>query len=82
MEKKIRTILEAIRKESFTPDYQAAATDEELLGLLLSRHFKWDGLAILRTAYAALEDSNFHTDNEVIQGLIDKYAKPTAKAGV
>lgn len=50
-------------------------TDEEAAGLLLSHVFEWNGLAILKACYAALEDANFHTENEVIQQLIDKIEK-------
>lgn len=44
---------------------------ENCLGFALSRFFGFDGTSILRTCYAALEDGNFHKDNEVIQMLIE-----------
>ena len=50
----------------------ANATDAEAIGLLISHHFKWSGLDALRVCYAALEDSNFHGENEIINDLIEK----------
>ncbi len=66
----VSAILEGIKKGSFTDQYQAS--DEEAMGLLISKYFHWDGLSILKAFYEALEDANFHTENEVIQGMIDK----------
>jgi hypothetical protein len=45
------------------------------MGLLISHYFEWDGLKILKALYNALEDANFHTENETIQGMIDKLEK-------
>ena len=47
-------------------------SDAEILGQLLSVYFEWDGLEILKTTYAALEDSNFHTENVEIDKMIKK----------
>ncbi len=66
----VKALLEAIKKESFVSGY--IATDEEAMGLLVSKYFEWDGLKILKTTYNALEDANFHTENEHIQQMIDK----------
>lgn len=71
----LKEIIKSQIKKSFVKEYQDKTTDEEALGIAISHYFKWDGLAILKTLYNALEDANFHTDNEVIQGLIDKYEK-------
>jgi len=75
--KAVQTILDKIKSESFVAGYKA--TDAEAMGLLLSKYFDWNGVDILQTTYWALEDANFHTDNETIQVLIDnlkgKYKK-------
>jgi hypothetical protein len=68
----LKTLIQNQIRTSFTPEYQSKATDEEALGLIVSHYFKWDGLRILKVCYAALEDANFHTENETIQALIDK----------
>jgi hypothetical protein len=46
-----------------------AMKDEVALGILIARHFKWDGDAILRVAVAALEDANFHTEAERVDEM-------------
>ncbi len=71
---RLQVLIEEVRSESFVEGYHA--TDAECLGLILAWHFNWGGLEILRTAYAALEDSNWHTENETIQALIDKAQGP------
>lgn len=71
----LKEIIKNRIKTSFVKEYQDKATDEEALGLVIADYFKWNGLAILKTLYNALEDANFHTANETIQVLIDKYEK-------
>ena len=68
----IKKILNQIKQKSFVEEYKDKATDEEAMGLLISHYFEWDGLKILKATYNALEDANFHTENEIIQGMIDK----------
>lgn len=70
--KNIQTILESFRS-CWTPEYRHKVTEEELMGHLMSSYFRWDGLAILKSTREALEDSNFHTDNQTIDTLIAKY---------
>lgn len=63
-------ILKGVKENSFVAGYKP--TDQEILGIAISKYFKWSGLPILETTYNALEDSNFHTENETIKLLIDK----------
>ena len=49
----------------------ASPTVEERIGLAIAHYFDGDGLSILKTCYSALEDANFHKENETIQMLID-----------
>ncbi len=70
MNKALEQMIKAQIKKSFIPEAQATATAENGLGMILARYFEWDGLAILKTAYAALEDSNFHKENLEIEKLI------------
>lgn len=59
-------LIEHVRKESFLPQYQASATDQEILGIILARHFKFDGRACFDTLTHALEDSNYHRVNRAL----------------
>ena len=58
MTRKVQAMLEEIKRESFSPGYEAS--DTEAMGLLLSHFFDYDGEDILKAAEGALEDSNFH----------------------
>ena len=66
-------ILATVKDTVFVAGYKA--TDSEALGMLISKYFEWNGLEILKTAYSALEDSNYHRVNKTIQTLIDDEEK-------
>ncbi len=66
----LKALIDAQKQKSFVPEYRDKATDEEALGLMISKYFEWDGLAVLKVTYAGLEDSNFHTENQTIEGMI------------
>jgi len=68
--KVLNQLAKARAKEAFVKEYTPEHC--ESLGLVLSSHFEWDGLCILKTLSAALEDSNFHSENEVITDMITK----------
>jgi hypothetical protein len=48
------------------------ASDEEALGLLIAKHYRWDGGRILSALQYALEDANFHDLNSKISDLAQK----------
>ena len=66
----IRPLIQITKQTSYAEGY--AATDEEAMGLLISKFFGWDGLAIGETAEHAFEDANFHELNEQFTELLDK----------
>ena len=70
---KVKEILEAIKKESFVKGYEA--TDEEAMGLLVSKYFKWSPLEIAKVAYNSFEDANMHGENEEIEKMIERLEK-------
>lgn len=70
-EDQIRSILAGIKQESFVEGYNA--TDQEAMGLLISRFFGWNGEAIMDTAAYALEDANFHTESGELWAKIGKF---------
>lgn len=66
----LKDLIEKKTSTSFVEGYKA--TDQEGLGMLISQYFGWDGLRILETLYYALEDANFHKENEIVQEMINK----------
>lgn len=66
----IQPMLDKIKNESFVKTYKA--TDEEAMGLLLSKFAQWDGLFILRAAQYGLEDANFHGESETVCEMADR----------
>ena len=53
----IPQLLETIKAKAFVDGYEA--TDEEALGLVVSKFCKWDALSITKVAAEAYEDANF-----------------------
>ena len=73
-QEEIKAILDSMESH-WVESYRPTISDEKKMGILMAKYFKWNGLAILKATYAALEDSNFHTDNESIQKLINQYER-------
>jgi len=57
IEQVLPTLLNAIKEKAFVKDY--VASDEEALGLVVSKFSKWDLDKILNVTSEALEDANF-----------------------
>lgn len=53
----------------------SGATDEDALGILVSKFTKWDGQGIFNVAYNAFEDSNWHTFNKKFETIWGYYGK-------
>lgn len=64
----IQPVLDQIKKESFVADYEA--TNEEAMGMLLSKYFEWAGDSILEAAGYGLEDANFHSEAKIVRDLL------------
>jgi hypothetical protein len=65
----------ARRKRSIREECQAQTPDSQIVGMMVSSYFKWDGYEILRACSAALEDANFHAENEKLQKMFKKVFK-------
>lgn len=66
----LSALVERVKLSSFVPGYKA--TDQEAVGLLVARVFKWDGCAILDAAALALEDANFHKEAAAVAAMAGK----------
>lgn len=70
----MRVLMLRIKGTSFIDGYNA--TKEEVMGMVLSKYFEWDGLAILKAAMYATEDANFHTESAIISEMVYKLETP------
>lgn len=66
-------LIRQARTHYFSTGYRA--TEQEALGLLVSKYFHFDGASILRVASAALEDANFHTESAVVDAMADELTR-------
>lgn len=69
----LKRILQAEKVNHYSEPSEIS--DTQAMGILMAHFFEWDGLQILKATYEALEDSNFHTENETIQKMINKLEK-------
>lgn len=75
MKEVLDAMIKATIKKAYIPEAQSKAPPEAGLGLIISKYFEWDGLAILKTLSYALEDANFHAENEEIRSIILRIEK-------
>jgi len=73
-------LLEAVKQTAFVKDYKAS--DEEALGLIISKYLKWDGVAISKAFSEALEDANYHKLNGKVKNLLDSEFNKELKTNV
>ena len=76
LEKKMNALQQLIKqtKEKYFLK-PSKATDEEVLGVIISQHLKWNGEKIVNTFSNALEDANFHSFNELMLDCWDNTEK-------
>lgn len=63
-------LISKIKKVCFVDGYEA--TDQEAMGLIVSKFTEWDSQKILEIASYALEDANDGDSKDVIDELISK----------
>jgi DNA-directed RNA polymerase subunit M/transcription elongation factor TFIIS len=69
----VKKLIEKCREEFFIKDYKP--TDEEVLGLIVSKYLEWSGDRIVKCFLEALEDSNYHELREKIENLWEEEMK-------
>ncbi|MGI0062711.1 MAG: hypothetical protein ACREBA_09705, partial [Nitrosotalea sp.] len=57
----VKTVIELKREIAFVPEYAQKAAESEILGIILAQYFRWSGRQVAETAFAGLEEANFHT---------------------
>ena len=64
-ENDLKKIIKDTKEFAFTNPKQA--TDEQTLGLIVSKICQYDGQKIFEVLYSAFEDSNFHSFNSKME---------------
>ncbi len=44
-------------------------SDEEVLGIIVAKYFRWEGTPILKTAAFAMEDANYKDDYNTLMAM-------------
>jgi hypothetical protein len=68
----IKLVMPALIKDVKSKAYvqDAAPSDAEVLGLIVSKFNQWDRDSIFETFVEALEDSNFNSDVDTVRELV------------
>ena len=72
MNQELKKLIDEQKQKTFLPEFRDKVTDARALGVLISQHFKWDGLQILEAAFSALEDANFHVEATKVADMIQE----------
>ena len=59
--------IEAAKHRIFRKEAWANVREANVLGIMLSQSLHYDGYEILKACSAALEDANFHRENDILQ---------------
>ena len=52
------------------------ATEADAIGLIIARHYEWDGSRIMEAFASALEDGNYHDECETVRNWLGKPKEP------
>lgn len=55
------------KRATYQPDHVWGVEDAEAIGVMVSNYLEWDGGAVIRAFSSALEDANFHKENEFVR---------------
>jgi hypothetical protein len=66
-------LLQQIKESAYVEGYNA--TDEEAMGLVISKYFEWDGISILKASARAVEDANYHSEASAIYKMVEALEK-------
>lgn len=78
----MKTLVEIVKKDVFVKEYQNRVIDQEVVGIMVSQYFEWDGAKVCDAFLNALEDSNFHSLREKIQNLVnEEFSSSVEKSG-
>lgn len=75
-------LVEKMHKSTFTVEGQEHFSDEDVLGIHISKYFPWNAHAIIRTCHAALEDSSFYIKARQLAELFPEAFSPNPYAGI
>ena len=67
MKAELKKLIGKVREDTYLPECQDEASDEQVLGVMVSTYAEWDGDNIMQIFTSALEDANYHTLNAKIQ---------------
>ena len=63
-------LMQDVKRDSFVEG--ADVNNAEVLGLILSKFLKWDGVAVAEVAIEALRDANFRQLADSFENALDK----------
>ncbi len=63
-------VIRNVNRDFYSADHNV--TEEEVLAVMISVHFEWNGRSVLKTAALALEDANYHDECEQVMQMLKR----------
>ena len=67
---KIKWMLKEIKESSFKPECVQYISDQQAMGILVSRFFEFEGTSVLESLAFGLTDCNFHQESSEVRGIL------------
>ena len=67
---KIKGMLQEIKEKSFKPEFVPYISDEQVMGILVSRYFEFEGTSVMDALAFGLTDCNFHKESSEVRGIL------------
>jgi hypothetical protein len=67
--KTLPELIKQVKEMVILPEYHKETSDEEILGIIVSKFCKWEGERIKKVAEEAFTDSNYHGWSEQVSNL-------------
>lgn len=72
IQNKLMPLIQECKNSWIEKDYRDTFSNEEILGMIVSKFCQWDGLRIAKVSSEAFDDANFR---EIATDLNDRFTK-------
>jgi len=63
--------IQEMTKDTFRPGFDVS--EARRFGIIISKHFEWDGMKIMEAFLSALEDANFHDKAAIVESWLKEF---------
>jgi len=71
IDRDLKPLIEKVREKAIQPEYRHEWSDNDILGLIVSKFGRWDFENIQEICGAAMEDANFRPEAKIVREMAD-----------